>query len=177
MLFSWKSSRMPQARSTPIRGEFARGSLPWPGFAIRLLAAAVWIFAGATKAADLGAFAAQVDRYELLPGFLVVPLAYILPFFEIFLGLYLAAGLFVRASALAGTILFAVFLAAQAQALVRGLVLDCGCFGSLTQAPVGLWTILRDIALGIPTFLMLAFPARRLSLDGRLFGAADAFSH
>jgi len=175
MRSSLKSSGMPRAHSAPIRGEPAGGFLPWLGFAVRLLAAAVWIFAGATKVTDLGAFAAQVDRYELLSGFLVVPLAYILPFFEIFLGLYLAAGLFVRASALAGTILFAVFLAAQTQALIRGLTLDCGCFGTLTQAPLGPWTILRDIALGVPTFLMLGLPARRVSLDSRLFDAPDGF--
>ncbi len=136
----------------------------------------MWIVAGASELPDLGAFAAQVDRYQVLPAFLVVPFASLLPFFEILLGLYLAAGLFVRASALVGTVLFALFVGAQVQALIRGLVLDCGCFGTLAQAPVGPWTILRDVLLGIPTFLMLALPARRLSLDSRLFGAADAFS-
>jgi len=151
-------------------------TLPWLGFGIRLIGAAVWIVAGAAKLPDLGAFAAQVDRYQLLPHVLAAPLAYILPFFEIFLGLYLALGLFVRASALAGTVLFAIFLAAQVQALARGLTLDCGCFGTLSQSAVGPWTLLRDAALGLPTFLMLAFPARRLSLDRRLFGAPDGFA-
>ena len=140
------------------------------------MAAAVWILGGATTAPDLGAFAVQVDKYQVLPAFLVVPFAYILPFFEIFLGLYLATGLFVRASALVGTVLFVVFAGAQVQALIRGLVLDCGCFGSVGQAPVGPWTILRDVILGIPTFVMLALPGRRLSLDSRLFGAADSFA-
>lgn len=149
---------------------------PWLGFGLRLLGAAIWIVAGASKLPDLGGFAAQVDRYQLLPHFLGSLVASILPFFEILLGLYLAAGLFVRASALAGTILFVVFLAAQIQALIRGLTLDCGCFGALSTSTVSPWTILRDMALGIPTFLMLALPARRLSLDSRLFGAVDAFT-
>ncbi|HUI69751.1 MAG TPA: MauE/DoxX family redox-associated membrane protein [Spirochaetia bacterium] len=149
---------------------------PWLGFGLRLLGAAIWIVAGASKLPDLGGFAAQVDRYQLLPYFLGSLVASILPFFEILLGLYLAAGLFVRASALAGTILFVVFLAAQIQALIRGLTLDCGCFGALSTSTVSPWTILRDMALGIPTFLMLALPARRLSLDSRLFGAVDAFT-
>ncbi len=165
-----------QARKSPALGGSARTALPWLGFALRLAAAAVWIAAGVSELPDLRGFAVQVDRYEVLPAVLVVPFASMLPFIEVFLGLYLAAGLFVRASALAGTILFAVFLGAQVQALIRGLVLDCGCFGTLAQTSVGAWTILRDIILGIPTFLMLALPARRLSLDSRLFDAADAFT-
>jgi len=69
-----------------------------------------------------------------------------------------------------------VFAGAQVQALIRGLALDCGCFGAVGQVPVGPWTLLRDVILGIPTFVMLALPARRFSLDSRLFGAADAFA-
>lgn len=153
-----------------------RALVSWIGFGLRLAAAVIWIIAGASKLPDLVLFSAQVDRYELLPPILVAPLAHMLPFFEIFLGLYLGAGLFVRASALAGTILFAVFLAAQIQALIRGLTLDCGCFGALSNSPVGPWTLLRDLALGIPTFAMLAFPSHRLSLDSRLFGAVDNFA-
>ena len=151
------------------------GGIPWLGFALRLAGAVIWIAAGASKVPDLAGFADQVQNYQLLPGFLVLPAAFILPFLEIFLGLYLAAGLFVRASGLAGTILFAIFLAAQVQALARGLKLDCGCSGVLSKSTVGPWTLLRDMALGIPTFLMLAFPARKLSLDSRLFGARDGF--
>jgi hypothetical protein len=37
--------------------------------------------------------------------------------------------------------------------------------------------MLRDFGLGIPTFLMLAFPARKLSLDRRLFDAPDRFGN
>jgi hypothetical protein len=112
-----------------------------------------------------------VQRYGILPDALSGPFSCILPFFELAIGLYLAMGLFVRGTALVGTVLFAVFLAAQASAWIRGISLDCGCFGSVAEATVGPLTILRDFGLGIPTFLMLLFPARRLSLDQRLFGA------
>jgi uncharacterized membrane protein YphA (DoxX/SURF4 family) len=89
------------------------------------------------------------------------------------LGLYLAVGLFVRGIALVGTVLFAVFLFAQSSAWMRGISLDCGCFGTIMQTTVGPLTILRDFGLGIPTFLMLAFPARALSLDHHLFRAQN----
>jgi uncharacterized membrane protein YphA (DoxX/SURF4 family) len=145
------------------------------GFAIRLAAAAVWIIAGAVKIPQIQTFQVLVQRYGMLPDTLAGPFASILPFFELALGLYLAVGLFVRGTAFVGTVLFAVFLTAQASAWSRGISLDCGCFGTVLQATVGPLTMLRDFGLGIPTFLMLAFPARAVSLDRRLFGAKDLF--
>jgi uncharacterized membrane protein YphA (DoxX/SURF4 family) len=152
------------------------GAVSWSAFAIRIVGALIWILAGTSKLPDLGGFAVQVDRYQLLPHALGAILAYTLPFLEIFLGLYLGAGLFIRASAFVGTVLFAAFLALQIQALIRGLTLDCGCFGTFSKTTLGPWTLLRDFALGLPTFIMLALPARKFSLDSRLFGASDGFS-
>jgi uncharacterized membrane protein YphA (DoxX/SURF4 family) len=153
----------------------ATRALSWIGVGVRLAAAAVWIVAGAAKIPQITSFQVLVQRYGILPDFLAGPFAYILPFLELALGLYLAAGLFVRGTALAGTILLGVFLAAQASAWLRGINLDCGCFGALAETQVSLLTIARDFGLGIPTYLMLIFPARTLSLDQRLFGARNAF--
>ena len=147
----------------------------WIGFAIRLTAAAVWIIAGAAKIPQIQTFEVLVQRYGILPDALSGPFAYVLPFLEVAIGLYLAAGLFVRGTGLVGTVLFAAFLTAQFSAWVRGISLDCGCFGTASQTVVSPLTMLRDFGLGIPTFLMLAFPARALSLDRRLFGAVDLF--
>ena len=147
----------------------------WVGVAIRLIAAAVWIIAGAVKIPQIQAFEVLVQRYGILPVWLAGPFAYVLPFLELAIGVYLAAGLFVRGASFVGTLLFAAFLIAQASAWLRGISLDCGCFGTAFQTAVGPLTILRDFGLGVPTFLMLAFPARALSLDRRLFGAADLF--
>ena len=140
---------------------------------VRLGAAGVWIVSGAAKLPDIRGFQVLVQKYGILPDFLAGPFAYALPFVEIGLGLYLGLGLFVRGTALAGSILFAAFLSSQAYAFARGIPLDCGCFGTLVRTAVGPGTMARDFGLGIPTFLMLALPARWLSLDARLFGAAD----
>jgi uncharacterized membrane protein YphA (DoxX/SURF4 family) len=138
-----------------------RNALSWLGFGLRLAGAAVWIAAGAAKLPNIQTFHVLVDKYGILPSALTGPFAYALPFAEIAIGLYLAAGLFVRGAALAGTLLFAVFLTAQGIAWARGLTLDCGCFGTAVES----------------TFLMLAYPARKLSLDRRLFDALDHFGN
>jgi uncharacterized membrane protein YphA (DoxX/SURF4 family) len=144
--------------------------LSWAGLAVRVAAAGIWIVSGAAKIPDINAFQILVQRYAILPPVLAGPFAAILPFLEVGIGVYLLAGLFVRGTALVGTLLFGVFLAAQISALARGISLDCGCFGTIAETVVSPLTILRDFALGIPTFLMLAAPARTLSLDKRFFG-------
>ena len=154
-----------------------RASLVAVGVAIRLSAAAIWLVAGAAKLVDLEHFHAQVDQYQLLPHALEAPFAYALPFVELLVGLYLAVGLFTRAAAAVGCALMVLFLIAQSQAWARGLSLDCGCFGALTHEQVGLPTILRDLALGLPSLVMLWRPARTLSLDAQLFALPDTFSN
>lgn len=153
-----------------------RRTLPWVGLAIRVGAAGIWIAAGAAKVGDLEHFKTQVHAYDLLPGGLEAPFAYALPFVEIVVGLYLLVGLFIRPAAAVSVVLMALFVVAMAQAWARGLSLDCGCFGNAAREKVGIWTILRDAALGIPGLIMLLRPARFWSLDSYLFGKPDAFA-
>jgi uncharacterized membrane protein YphA (DoxX/SURF4 family) len=153
-----------------------RSGLPWLGLAIRLTAAAIWLVAGSAKLADLTQFHAQVDAYKLLPHALEAPFAYALPLVEVCLGVYLAVGLFVRPAAIFGCALIVVFVAAMTQAAVRGLTLDCGCFGSLAAERVGPGTVLRDAALGAPSLVLAIWPARFLSVDRAWLGRPDRFA-
>jgi uncharacterized membrane protein YphA (DoxX/SURF4 family) len=154
----------------------ANRAVPILGLAIRLSAAAIWLVAGAAKVADLEQFRVQVGQYQLLPHAVESPFAYALPFVELLVGLYLALGLLTRAAAAAGCVLMLLFLVAQGQAWARGLSLDCGCFGTLAHERVGALSVLRDVALGIPSLVMLWRPARLLSLDARLFALPDMFT-
>jgi len=152
-----------------------RRAVPLLGLAVRLAAAAIWLVAGAAKLSDLNHFEAQVAGYKLLPHTFDAPFAYTLPFIELFLGVYLVLGLLVRPAALLGCVLIVVFVAAQGQAWARGLSLDCGCFGSLAHNRVGLATVLRDVALGLPCLALVLWPARLASLDHRVLGLPDRF--
>ena len=130
-------------------------ALPWLGLAARLAAGVIWLVAGIAKARDFDAFHAQVAGYDLVPHALVSWVAYGLPLLEIALGAYLVVGLLVRPAAWLSAGLLAVFIAAQAQAWARGLVIDCGCFGTLDRHRVGGATIARDLALALPTLVVL----------------------
>jgi uncharacterized membrane protein YphA (DoxX/SURF4 family) len=150
--------------------------VPVCGLLIRVGAAAVWLVAGAAKATNLTHFHAQVDQYRLLPHALEAPFAYALPFVELFVGAYLLVGLLTRVAAIAACVLIVLFVIAEAQAWARGLSLDCGCFGALTHERVGVWTIARDIGLGLPSLVMACYPARLLSVDSALLGLPDRFA-
>lgn len=148
--------------------------VPWVGLAIRLLAAGVWLFTGIAKITDgLATFEDKVAKYQLLPHVLTAPFAYALPFVEVFVGLYLLLGLMTRLAAAVSCLLMVMFLVAIAQAWARGLAIDCGCAGAALQEKVGPVAFLRDLALGIPSLIMLIWPARLFSLD-RLFFARPA---
>ena len=86
------------------------------------------------------------------------------------------SGCWIRPVAIVASALMVVFIVAQAQAWYRGLVLDCGCFGAISQQKVGLHTILRDAALGLPSLAMAIWPARKLSLDSYWLGRPDRFA-
>jgi uncharacterized membrane protein YphA (DoxX/SURF4 family) len=148
----------------------------WLGLAVRLLAAGIWLVAGFAKALDFTAFQSQLQGYDVLPSGLITPVGYLLPLGEIVLGVYLAVGALVRPAAIVSTVLMTIFIAAQAQAWARGLVIDCGCFGSADLQRVGAGTILRDIALAVPGAVLACWPARHLSVDQAVLGRPDAFS-
>lgn len=141
----------------------------------RVVLGGVFLVAGATKVANPGALAASIRSYELpLPEWFVSLSAIGLPYLEVLLGLYLLVGLFTKASAWATNGLMAVFTVALLQGALRGLEIDCGCFGPSagTASSAGsageanLWVdFLRDlglIALGLHVALA---PIGRFSVD------------
>jgi uncharacterized membrane protein YphA (DoxX/SURF4 family) len=152
-----------------------RNAWPIVGLTIRVTAGLVWLVAGAAKIADLEQFRVQVEAYRIVPGGLEAAFAYALPYLEVGIGLYLVVGLLVRGTAALSCLLMALFVVAMVQARVRGLILDCGCFGALARQPIGWWTIARDVALGVPGLVMVILPSRFLSLDARLLGRRDAW--
>src|SRR5271169_1551380 len=71
-------------------------------------------------------FAASIDAYQLLPDWAVTPLAQLLPWFELALGLLLVSGFAARWTGTAVTVLLGGFFAAMLQAHMKGLDIDCG---------------------------------------------------
>lgn len=92
---------------------------------------------------SLSMFAMQVDSYQMLPPNAVNFVAHVLPFFEVFLGLWLLSGIALRVSSVVATLAFCGFMVAIFSAYHRGLGINCGCgIGPVEQ--VGPGALIRD---------------------------------
>lgn len=93
----------------------------------------LFIYAGVLKVWDPVKFATDIQNFRILPWPLSVRLAFYLPWLEIVCGAALFFG-WLRTGALAIlTSLTVIFIGAVIAARVRGIDLDCGCFGSATK--------------------------------------------
>ena len=120
-------------------------------YAVRIGVGGVFVFAGCSKMGDVGAFAELVSRYDMLPSACVRPFAAALPFVEALAGAALVFTKWTRWSALLVAGLLLAFMAALAQAAVRGLDVSCGCFGGLSH---GAHSELR-LAIGRDALLLI----------------------
>jgi putative oxidoreductase len=116
--------------------------------ACRLALGAIFLYAAATKLPDMAAFAKNVANYRLLPAPIVPWVASVVVGVEIAVGLALVSGLAARAAALVVSVMLAAFIGGLSQALLRGIDLRCGCFGSEESATW--WTVARDAAMLVP---------------------------
>ncbi len=146
--------------------------LAWALVVSRVGIGAVFLVAGALKFGHAPQFAAQIAAFGILPQALVAPAAIALPFVEMLVGLYLVVGLFTRYAALAAFVLAFVFDAAIASAVIRGLALDCGCFGQGDKTVTSWAEVGRDFVFVLLAAAVAVWPPTRLSVDARLLRPA-----
>ncbi len=116
--------------------------------AVSLAVAAVFIYAGIDKIRDPLQFADSIAAFAILPAALINLLAMGLPPFEIACGLLLIGPWTRRVGSLAVAVILVVFIIALSSALLRGLTLDCGCFGAGAPSRPRMWLELAlDAAL------------------------------
>lgn len=114
---------------------------------LRLVVGGVFVVAGGLKAMHPAEFAVAVGHYRLLPlaGDNLVALT--LPWVEVTAGLFVLAGVWLRAAALVIALLTAGFMVAILSALARGLNIECGCFGTVDGRPIGVTSLALDTGL------------------------------
>ena len=111
-----------------------------------------------------------LQGYQFLPSSLEIAVARILPWIELFTGVFLVLGLWTRQVLIAAAAMFAGFIIVVGQALIRGIDLaECGCFGEWIHIPPQA-VIVMDVASLIVCLALLKnlSLAQTLSLDSRL---------
>ncbi len=114
---------------------------------VAILLGALFVYAGALKAWDPVRFAGNIENYHVLPWAVSVRLAFYLPWLEIICGLAL---IFRRLYSGALAILLSlmlVFIGATIAAKMRGLDINCGCFGHISDQLSFAWHMALDFAI------------------------------
>jgi uncharacterized membrane protein YphA (DoxX/SURF4 family) len=115
---------------------------------LRLLIGAVFLYASYDKILHPEDFARAVYNYQILPAAAINPVAVVLPWMELLLGIFLVIGAWLPGATVLSTLLLAVFNAALIFNLARGLDVSCGCFSTrIAGSPATWWTAARDLAL------------------------------
>ncbi len=114
---------------------------------LRLVIGGVFIWAGVVKALDPAGFAEDIEAYQLVSYTLSVAVALYLPWLEIFCGMALISGYWIKGASINLTFLLLIFIGALMSAWLRGLDINCGCFSGTTETGDYLWPILRDVML------------------------------
>ena len=145
---------------------------PWITLLARLALGAILITAAWAKLVVPANSVVSVKAYRLFPDSIATAIGYGLPALELALALLLLAGFASRFVAIATVVLMVIFIGGIISVWVRGLSIDCGCFGgggniaaSQTQYPQ---EILRDIGFIVLAAWIAVFPRSRLSVDAAL---------
>jgi len=135
----------------------------------RLVLAWVFISAALPKIQDPVAFSAAVDGYRIVGGSLSIWVAIVLPWLELVIGIGLLTPWLRRASGGTMACLLGLFIALHASAWLRGLDIDCGCFGMSADSPDYRWLILRNLALlTVTIFILRTSTGNKLSPESSL---------
>jgi len=127
---------------------------PWLTLRAQFVLGAVFIAAALPKLLDPPGFAKAIWAYQLFPAWAIHPSALVLPWLELFCGLALCLGVWIRAAVAWLAVLLLAFILTLSIDLVRHQPVDCGCFGAQARAltpgerlTAMRWDILRDLGL------------------------------
>lgn len=113
----------------------------------RVLVGLIMLAAALSKIGDAGSFARQIGHYDVVPIGLIHLLAITLPWVELLAGLALVLGVHARSGAWLALAMVVVFTVMVAQAMARGLDIECGCFGTADATKVGTGKLIESFAI------------------------------
>ncbi len=134
---------------------------------VRIGLSALFLWTGFEKLGDPAAFAEAIANYRVLPDALAGLAAVALPVLELVVGLGLLVPSHARGGAMLSAGLLFMFAAAMAQSKLRGIDLDCGCFGAAQSSQVSWGKVAVNVALAI-----LSIWTARISFGGSTRPAA-----
>jgi uncharacterized membrane protein YphA (DoxX/SURF4 family) len=131
----------------------------------RIILGLIFIAAGIEKIANAENFALSIENYKLLPIQIINLFAITLPWLELITGLLLLFGVAVKENSLIINTLLAIFILLILSAVLRGLDIDCGCFGTSDGQKVGVVKITENFLLLVIGIIVFKYDDHPLSIN------------
>ncbi len=144
------------------------GQASYVSIIARIILSLVFIISGLEKIAAPAEFAIAIENYHIVPSVFTNTIAIFLPWIEFFCGLLILLGIWKRGSTVIIAALSIIFMVAMISVLLRGLEIDCGCFGAGVK--VDYYRVAEDIVLLLLALFLIKFPSEKFTLDRWLFG-------
>jgi len=132
---------------------------------LRVFLGAMFVISSADKVLHPDRFAIAIRAYELLPVGLTNLFALVVAWSELVAGVMLVFGVLTRKAAAAILILLVMFTIAIITTMVRGLVVDCGCFSNEGGSQTGAMLVVRNLFLIVMTLMIIRFDGGFLGLS------------
>ena len=137
----------------------------YTGLLFRLVLGYVFIYASIGKISNPLDFSIAIQNYRILPDSLSNIMAIILPWLELYCGLFLVLGILPRGSSIIIASLTTVFIIAIISAMVRGLDISCGCTNPAdTSDKLDFFKVVEDIFYLAISLYCYFFPPERLTV-------------
>jgi len=127
-------------------------------YILRYFLGIVFIYASIDKIHYPDKFLKILVNYRLVPDIFLNPIAIILPWLELLIGISLITGIFLEAGILWANILLIIFFTALFIDFLRGININCGCFNLDTNPTARysmLWYLIRDLFLILISIYLL----------------------
>ena len=98
----------------------------WIYVLCRWVLGSIFIYAGSTKLIEPEIFATLIDAYGIVPEIMLLPVAILLPLFEVIAGVGILFDIRGSLTAILGLLM--LFLMILGYGMAMGLDVDCGCF-------------------------------------------------
>lgn len=133
-------------------------------FLLRIIVGFIFIYSAAEKVADPAGFSQSIANYKILPDFLINFFAISLPWIELIAGLFLLFGIAVKENAFIINALLIIFILAISISLIRGLNIDCGCFGTSDGSKIGAAKLIENFLTLFAGIILMIFDSELFSV-------------
>lgn len=142
-------------------------------FICRIIVGSIFLISGLAKISDPVRFIFTLREFRLFPEFIVPFTAIYLPWLEFILGLLIIIGLMHRTASLLLAFLNSMFTLAILSVIIRGIDVDCGCFGMLADMlkisdMADMKAVIRNLLFIVMCFYIFKSQGTALSIENYL---------